>query len=204
MRPRLVIFARAPRLGSVKRRLAREIGDLAALRFYWQTMNDVVQRLSRDRRWDTYLAVTPGSARWPCGVPRLAQGGGDLGDRMTRVIRSLPPGPVVIVGTDIPDIGIAHVARAFAELGHREAVFGPAEDGGYWLVGLRRRPFTPCLDGPIRWSTEHALADSVARLGPRVRVGMLETLIDVDTAADLKKWRDGRGGVPVPRKRKVR
>jgi rSAM/selenodomain-associated transferase 1 len=179
-----------PRLGGVKRRLAREIGDLAALNFYWQTMNAVVRRLSRDRRWETYLAVTPGCARWPDGVPRLPQGGGDLGDRMTRVMRSMPSGPVVIVGTDIPDIGTAHVARAFQVLGHREAVFGPAEDGGYWLVGLRRRPFMPRLDGPIRWSTEHALADSVARLGPRIRVGLLETLIDVDTAADLKIWRD--------------
>ena len=189
MRPRLVIFARVPRLGGVKRRLAREIGDLAALRFYWQTMNAVVGRLARDRRWDTFLAVTPGCARWPCGVPRLPQGGGDLGDRMTRVMRSLPSGPVVIVGTDIPDIGAAHVARAFRVLGNHEAVFGPADDGGYWLVGLRRRPFMPRLDGPIRWSTEHALADSVARLGPRVRAGMLESLIDVDTAADLKAWR---------------
>ena len=204
MRPHLVIFARAPRLGGVKRRLARDIGDLAALRFYFQTMNALVRRLSRDRRWDTYLAVTPGSARWPCGVPRLAQGGGDLGDRMTRVIRSLPPGPAVIVGTDIPDIGTAHVARAFAVLGHHEAVFGPAEDGGYWLVGLRRRPFMPRLDGPIRWSTGHALADSVARLGPRVRVGMLETLIDVDTAADLKRWRERRSSVTAPRNQKVR
>jgi len=190
VRPRLVIFARLPRLGGVKRRLAREIGDLAALRFYRQTMNSVVRRLSRDRRWDSYLAVTPGCARWPCRVPRLPQGGGDLGDRMTRVMRSMPPGPVVVVGTDIPDIGTAHVARAFQMLGDHEAVFGPAEDGGYWLVGLRRRPFMPRLDGPIRWSTEHALADSVARLGPRIRVGMLETLIDVDTAADLNLWRE--------------
>jgi hypothetical protein len=108
---------------------------------------------------------------------------------MDRVMRALPPGPVVIIGTDIPDIAPRHVVAAFAALGRVDAVFGPADDGGYWLIGLRRRPFMPCISGPVRWSSAHALADTRALLGPRVRTVLLETLIDVDDGKSLERWR---------------
>jgi uncharacterized protein len=192
VRPRLVIFAKAPRLGTVKTRLARDIGPVAALQFYVNTMRGITRRLARDPRWDTALAVTPGSGGWPGGVPRIAQGAGDLGDRMDRVVRTAPPGPVVIIGTDIPDIEPRHIADAFARLGDHQAVFGPADDGGYWLIGLRRRPFTPRLAGPVRWSTEHALADTRRLLGPCVTTAMLETLTDVDDGAGLVRWQNAR------------
>jgi hypothetical protein len=95
----------------------------------------------------------------------------------------------VIIGSDIPDIGPRHIAAAFGALGRVNAVFGPADDGGYWLIGLRRRPFRPRLCGPVRWSSAHALADTRALLGPRVRIAMLETLIDVDDGKSLERWR---------------
>ena len=104
-------------------------------------------------------------------------------------MRRMPPGPVVVIGTDIPDIGPDHVEAAFRALGRREAVFGPADDGGYWLIGLRRRPFCPRLTGPVRWSTAHARADTESLLGRRVRAAKLETLIDVDNAESLDRWR---------------
>lgn len=189
MRRHLVIFARAPRLGAVKRRLARDIGVLAAWRFYSTNLDRMLRRLARDRRWESSLAVTGGPARWLVHVRRVEQGRGDLGTRMDRAIRRQPPGPVVIIGTDIPDIAPRHIAAAFAALGRNDAVFGPADDGGYWLIGLRRRPFAPGLIGPVRWSTGHALADTQALLGPRVRVAMLETLTDVDDGASLARWR---------------
>jgi rSAM/selenodomain-associated transferase 1 len=192
VRPRLVIFAKAPRLGTVKTRLARDIGSVAALRFYANTMRRITRRLARDPRWDTVLAVTPGPGGWPAGIPRIAQGTGDLGKRMDRVMRTAPPGPVVIIGTDIPDIEPRHIAEAFARLGDHQAVFGPADDGGYWLIGLRRRPFTPRLTGPVRWSSEHALADTRRLLGAGVTTAMLETLTDVDDGAGLARWRRAR------------
>src|SRR3546814_16124850 len=86
---------------------------------------------------------------------------------MDRVMRVLPPGPAVIIGTDIPDIRPRHAAAAFRALGRHDAVFGPAADGGYWLVGLRRRPTIPRAFDGVRWSTEHALADTRANLRPR-------------------------------------
>jgi hypothetical protein len=194
LRRHLVIFARSPRLGAVKRRLARDIGAVAAWRFYSAVLQRMVMRLARDPRWDCSLATTGGPARWPAHVRRIEQGRGDLGVRMDRVMRVLPPGPVVIIGTDIPDIAPRHIAAAFAALGRVDAVFGPADDGGYWLIGLRRRPFLPRLSGPVRWSSAHALADTRALLGPRVRTVLLETLIDVDDGRSLERWRqNGRG-----------
>jgi rSAM/selenodomain-associated transferase 1 len=189
----LLIFARAPHLGAAKRRLARDIGAVAAQRFYIHTMSSIVRRLSCDPRWRTVLAVTGGATRWPGGVTRMQQPAGSLGRRMDRAIRGMPPGPVVLVGTDIPDLAPRHIAAAFDALGEHDAVFGPATDGGYWLVGLRRRPFQPRLDGPVRWSTEHALADTIANFDPRVRVTMVETLADIDDGEDLARWRAGSG-----------
>ena len=195
--PNLVVFARAPRRGAVKRRLAADIGADAALAFYRRTLDDVLRRLGRDPRWRTWLAVTPDgdAARpglWPSvpGVRLIAQGGGDLGDRMARPLHALPPGPVVIVGTDIPDIAPRHVVDAFAALGTNDMVFGPAADGGYWLVGARRRPrVPPNLFRDVRWSTEHALADTLAGLPRGYRAAMLETLDDVDDGAAYRAWR---------------
>ena len=110
---------------------------------------------------------------------------------MQRIMASVPPGPLVIVGTDIPAIRAAHIAQAFRALGRHDAVFGPAADGGYWLVGLApRRPARPFA--AVRWSTEHALADTLANFAGR-RVAMLRTLHDVDTAADLVRLRAQEG-----------
>jgi rSAM/selenodomain-associated transferase 1 len=180
---RLVIFARQPRLGSGKRRLARDIGASGALNFARTMLAQTLRRLARDRRWITYIAVTPDRSRpWPGAIPVLAQGGGNLGARMARAARALPPGPVVIVGCDIPGLTAPRVAAAFRKLGACDAVFGPAIDGGYWLVGLRRRPRFIDPFANVRWSTRHALADTLANLGG-YRVAMAATLADVDDGA---------------------
>lgn len=185
----LVVFARAARMGRVKSRLARGIGVVAAWQFYRVTLAATLRRLDGDGRWRCWLAVTPDTAAAaprPDGWRPVAQGAGDLGRRMGRVMRSLPPGPAVIVGTDVPDLTAAHVAAAFRALGHHDAVLGPAPDGGYWLVGQRRSPRTPDLFAGVRWSTPHALADTRAN-AVGLSVCMLETLDDIDSADDLAR-----------------
>jgi uncharacterized protein len=91
---------------------------------------------------------------------------------------------VVIVGTDVPRIAPADIARAFRRLGRDDAVFGPAEDGGYWLVGLMRRPRVLRPFADVRWSSPHALADTLANLDDR-SVAFVATLADVDDARGL-------------------
>ena len=178
----VIVFARAPRLGAVKRRQARGIGAMAALRFYRGQLAATL-RAARDGRWRVELAVTPdhAPARWPCGIARVPQGQGDLGVRMGRALARHRR--AVLVGCDIPGLARADIAAAFRALGRAQAVFGPAEDGGYWLVGLGpRRPTRPFAE--VRWSTAHALGDTLANFAGR-RVALLRTLRDVDTAEDL-------------------
>ena len=194
----LAIMAREPRLGVGKRRLARELGDLAAVRFQRLATARLVRRLGSDPRWRTHLVVTPGRAAYRRALPKARgveirpQGRGDLGERLTRVVRTLPRGPVVVIGTDQPDVRPEHVARAFAALGRADAVLGPAADGGYWLVGLARRPAVRAPFTGIRWGGPHALADTLAAFrAAGLSVALLETLADVDTAADVRPhhWR---------------
>jgi rSAM/selenodomain-associated transferase 1 len=187
MRDTVVVFARAPRLGAVKRRLAREIGGRAALRFHMATLTRLLRALAADRRFRTVLAVTPDRARFrlPVRVDRIPQGHGDLGERMHRAFWRFLHSRVIIIGCDIPDAGAHDAAAAFRALGRVPAAFGPAEDGGYWLVAMSpRRPAHPF--GSVRWSTAHALADTLANFSGR-RVIMLRTLHDVDTAADWRR-----------------
>ncbi len=184
----VIVFARAPRLGAVKRRLARGIGAMAALRFYRGQLAATL-RAARDPRWRLVVALTPdrARARWPRRVATVPQGGGDLGARMGRALGAHRR--AVLVGSDIPGLGRGDIAAAFRAFGRADAVFGPAEDGGYWLVGLGpRRPARPFAR--VRWSSAQALADTVANFGGR-RVALLRRLRDVDTEEDLRATRQG-------------
>jgi len=190
VRRTLVIMLKEPRAGRVKTRLGRDIGMTAAAWWFRHQTRQLLRRVA-DPRWTVVLAVAPNnrvasSRVWPAQFARIPQGEGDLGDRMTRALRHAPPGLVCVIGGDIPDITAPRIAEAFAALGSNDAVFGPAPDGGYWLIGLRRvRAVPPTLFAGVRWSSADALADTVATL-PDHSIGYVATLRDVDTAADLK------------------
>ena len=130
-----------------------DIGDVAALRFERAMLGAAVAPA-----WPRpALAAAPRGDAGPqrrraggCGRAACAigpQGAGDLGVRMRRALAACPPGPAVLVGADIPALGAAHIAEAFRLLGRHDLVFGPAEDGGFWLVGARRSPRLPPLFG---------------------------------------------------------
>ncbi len=187
-RRHVFLMVKEPRAGRVKTRLGADIGMTAATWWYRHQVARMIRRLDGPR-WTFRLAVAPDTALhspvWPLRIPRVAQGSGDLGQRMSRLFGAGSPGPAVIVGSDIPDLTARHIVRAFHALGGNDAVFGPGLDGGYWLVGLRRaRPMPPALFRNVRWSTPHALADSVATL-PGHRIAMTDILGDVDRIADL-------------------
>ena len=101
------------------------------------------------------------------------------------MLRQAPPGPVCLIGADVPGIDRQRIAEAFAALGRNDMVFGPAPDGGFWLIGAKRgATLSPRVFDGVRWSTRHALADTRAKL-PGKRIGLVATLRDVDTADDL-------------------
>lgn len=189
-RCRLVVMAKVPVAGLAKTRLARELGVGTATRLARHATAALLARVARHPAWETRLAVTPDSGigwrAWPRCITRDPQGRGDLGQRMQRIMDCTAPGPVVIIGTDVPSIRAVHIRDAFRVLGRHDAVFGAATDGGYWLVGLRRRPHVPGIFGAVRWSSRHALADTLAHLGGRP-VARVATLSDVDTAEDFAR-----------------
>jgi rSAM/selenodomain-associated transferase 1 len=185
-------MAKSPLAGRAKRRLAASVGAIPATRFYRSCLAHTLMRLSSDRRWSTLLAVSPDSEVsapfWPRGIERLPQGQGDLGRRMQRLFRRLPPGPAIIVGSDIPAIAASDIACAFRLLGNADAVFGRSPDGGYWLVGLRRIPRLLAPFAGVRWSGPHALADTLGNLKGS-RIAFAATLSDVDNEEDYRRLR---------------
>jgi glycosyltransferase A (GT-A) superfamily protein (DUF2064 family) len=105
---------------------------------------------------------------------------------MGAIFRNAPKGPVVIVGADIPNITPKLINDAFDALGQHDAVIGPAPDGGYWLIGLKRgaKPVPKSLFESVRWSSETTMLDTLNSLGTE-RVKQISMLRDVDTVADL-------------------
>lgn len=188
-RATLIVMAKAPSLGVGKTRLAAEIGEAEALRINCalqaHTMHAAV-----DPRWRTLLCVTPDDAVeldlpdvWPSDVERIAQGEGDLGDRLARALA--PHRHVAVIGTDCPELTAAHIASAFAALDQAPFALGPAHDGGFWLLAARHGAHAASAMSNVRWSTEHAAADVIRNLGG-ANVALLATLRDVDVAADLR------------------
>ncbi|HNS85429.1 MAG TPA: TIGR04282 family arsenosugar biosynthesis glycosyltransferase [Parvularculaceae bacterium] len=191
MRGTLIIFAKAPVAGRVKTRLGADIGMArAAMLFRLMTAQTVAA--ASNGPWRTMIAIDPPAAAagygalWPQRFERLIQSNGDLGRRMADVFARAPRGPAIIIGADAPGVRAVHIRKAFGALAGHDAVFGPATDGGYWLIGLAgRRAASGLFDG-VRWSSEHALADTIGGLPAGFGVAMIDRLRDMDDACDLK------------------
>ncbi len=183
-------MTKAPVCGAVKTRLSREIGAVAAVAFQRILTAALLREVARDPRFRTALSVSPDAGAYAScwdRTPRFGQGRGGLGQRMQRIFDCHGRGPLIIVGADIPFITRDIIAEAFRLLHGADAVFGPAEDGGYWLVGLRRRPKILAPFKTVRWSSPHALADTLDNLRGH-RVAFAKTLFDIDTAADYRRY----------------
>lgn len=184
--PVVIIFARIPRLGVGKRRLACSIGDRAALRLSTAMLHGLLRRLRGLRGVVRIIAATPDhhAKLRTAGFARVPQGTGNLGARMDRAFRRHPRRRVVLIGSDIPDIVAADIRSALRALAGADAVFGPAEDGGYWLVGMAgRRPAKPFAR--VRWSGPHALADTTVNFQHH-HITLTRTLADLDEIQPIR------------------
>lgn len=103
---------------------------------------------------------------------------------MLAALAEAPPGPAVLIGADIPGVTPAILKRALRACRASDFVFGPAEDGGFWLIGSRRRPPVRMLDA-VGWSRSTTLRDTVAALPEPARVAYVDVLKDVDIVADI-------------------
>lgn len=187
MKPRLYIFAKAPAMGKAKTRLAADIGKVHAHRLYRTMLAKVIQQV-QDPRWDTVLMATParaiGTVREWEGLPQIPQVSGSLSPRLAHVFED--KGPTIVIGTDCPQVTRNDIADGFKVLKKHAAVFGPADDGGFWLMGMNG-PVKPSIFDNVRWSHEDTLSDVETNIdGP---VHHLRTLIDVDDLKALQALR---------------
>jgi uncharacterized protein len=191
-KPTLIIFAKSPRMGLSKTRLAAGIGVVRAWRVK-RALDALTCRIAgQGQSWATLLAIAPVRDEratfprvWPSDLGRIGQGRGDLGERMARALRRFGQGPVCIIGSDLPDLQTRDLSHAFALLRRKDVVFGPASDGGFWLIGMRARCARQARLEAITWSSAQTLAETVASLPQHCRVGYLRELEDVDDATSL-------------------
>ena len=191
----LIIFVKAPRLGTVKKRLARTLGPEAACAAYCQIVELLLERLAASRAVE--LRFTPDDAAleiqpWlrPGWRPQ-PQGPGDLGARMHHAfVSAFQAGAerAVIIGSDCPAVTLTDIADAFAALKQNDLVLGPAVDGGYWLIGLSQPQSE--LFHAIAWSTAAVLDQTLERARQTtLQTALLRTLPDVDTVQDWDHFR---------------
>jgi len=187
VRPRLYIVAKAPIMGRAKTRLAADIGPVHAKRIYRALMAQVLRQV-QDPRWETVLAVTPphllGHVPDWAGIDQIPQVKGSLSPRLAALFGR--KGPTLTIGTDCPQVTATDIADAFKALRSKDYVFGPASDGGFWLMGANG-PLPHGFFDDVRWSHERTLSDVKKQTGGHYRE--LRTLTDVD---DLKALRLSR------------
>lgn len=200
----VLMFVRWPEPGRTKTRLAATLGDEAAARIYERMVELQRGALAPGAAGGRYRLVPYGTpvekagrlALWlndgqPPILDILPQPEGELADRLEHAVRwafeKFRARRVVLIGSDCPSIGEHHLAAAFQALEEADVVFGPATDGGFYLMGLSR-PFPGTFHG-IAYSegtTLEALAGKLRNAGARVDTGTLEQLTDVDEEADLE------------------
>lgn len=186
--PRVGLFARFPTAGQAKTRLIPALGPEGAAALH-RRLTERILALLQDSGLPFELRHTGASiaefrAWLGDAVPLAEQGEGDLGARMAR---ATAVGPAILVGADVPDLAQRHLDRAVAALQTHPAVIGPAEDGGYWLIGLRQP--MPFLFEPMAWGTEVVFAETMQRFTARgITPAILEQLPDLDRPEDLQRW----------------
>ncbi len=193
MKNAIIIFVRHPELGKVKTRLAKDIGNEAALEVYKKLMlhtHNITSQLDC-HKYVFYAGAIIENDLWDSSMYyKKAQAGNDLGSRMQQAFESLfllGYNKVIIIGSDCPGLTANDIENAFEQLHNTDVLLGPAADGGYYLLGLTQ-PF-PELFTNKNWSTDTVLTDTIADIKQSGKqYSLLEQLTDIDTLADLENY----------------
>lgn len=194
----VLIFAKVPRLGFGKSRIAVVLGEAWAFEIACQLLQHTLTICDPFPR--VTVCFTPDEADLS-GLPPMrpswvtsAQGSGDLGERLARAFRrAFQAGAlsVVVIGTDCPEIKSVDIRDAWAALSSHDLVVGPALDGGYWLLGMNR--FIPEVFDGVPWSTDQVLVETLSRSAAlSLRVHLLRKLGDIDTVEDWTRYQTGQ------------
>ncbi len=188
----LLIFTKNPEAGKVKTRLAATLGDEEALSIYKQLLlhtASVSEYVPVDKFVFYSNYIDPEDIWDSQHYYKEVQQGNDLGERMKNgfsLIFQKDYNKVVIIGTDCPDLNAGVILNAFAYLDLHDVVIGPAEDGGYYLLGMKRL-YSELFDN-IRWSTSTVLNETITKCATlQLDCYLLPVLKDIDEEKDLKR-----------------
>ena len=185
----LIIFIRNPILGAVKTRLAKSIGDKKALEVYKDLMVKTREeaKVVSAKRYLFYSKEIK-SDDWPTEYfHKMQQASGDLGQKMKKAFAEVirENSKSLIIGSDCYDLTSSIIEQAFDDLDNNDLIVGPANDGGYYLLGMKKN--NPELFEGIEWSTEVVLQQTLEKANQlELKVKCLQELIDIDNIEDLK------------------
>lgn len=185
----LIVFLKNPILGRVKTRLAKDIGNESALQVYLKLLDINLQCILNFKGevhlyFDSFL---PEEKTYPKHLKLFIQKGNDLGERMSNAFQnSFEKGfkKCIIIGSDCPAIEPKHLEKSLTNFDTTDVVFGPAIDGGYYLLGMNK--YYPELFKNVEWSSEKVLDQSISIcINKNLKHQLLEPLRDIDTKDDL-------------------
>ncbi|PCJ27689.1 MAG: glycosyltransferase [Flavobacteriales bacterium] len=185
----LIVFVKNIKLGKVKTRLAKAIGDEGAFQVYKHLVElteKAIEGVNTTKH--VYFSDSIIDEKWQ-KTSKFVQKGADLGEKMKNSFKNGQKqgfSKIVLIGSDLPKISPEIIQKGFDELEKNEVVFGPAEDGGYYLVGMTKAHF--CIFENKVWSTDSLLEETLAELNEKkIQYSLLEMLNDIDTVEDLRK-----------------
>jgi glycosyltransferase A (GT-A) superfamily protein (DUF2064 family) len=174
LKPALAIMSRVPSKKG-KSRMSAALSPAQREALQWAFLEDLLEKVSLIKEFECYLAVTP------------PQSSGDLGQRMHDIALQLflrGHAPVILIGTDVPLLPPSYLLKALHLLEQNDLVFGPALDGGYYLIGMRK--FTARVFKGISWGSERVLGDTIKMCKEnKLSFGLLDSLMDIDRPGDL-------------------
>ena len=186
----LLIFTRNPQLGKVKTRLAKTFGDKKALEVYKDLLLHTMEA-TKDLDCDVFVFYDEKIEEndiWSTKIyHKFVQSGKDLGEKMQNAFQklfALNYQNCIIIGSDLFDLNEKMIIDAFQLLDKNDAVIGPAEDGGYYLLGLKN--IIPAIFQNKNWGTSSVFADTLKDL-ENLKVDLTKKLNDIDTFENLEK-----------------
>jgi rSAM/selenodomain-associated transferase 1 len=188
----LIIIAKHPEKENVKTRLSGSMTREKRLELYMSMLGNTINRLRTVKGTDTIIAFAPGETKSYFSsfyLQTIPLPTGDLGERMHHAFEQVFRNgyeKAALVGVDIPDLSESIVLKAYEFLTDNDIVFGPAKDGGYYLIGMKR-PYIELFKG-VPWSTAETLKKSIEKVKKKgLSFALTEELYDVDTEKDAKR-----------------
>lgn len=202
MNNNILLFVKYPKNGGVKTRLAKSIGDAAAVSLYKCFVEDILSSL-QGLNAHIWICYYPESAKDDMDIWLgssyfyVLQKGGNLGKRMQHCFKSsFHKGfeKTIVLASDIPEISENIINNAFKILEYKDAVIGPSYDGGYYLVGFNKKSYTTEIFDDISWGTNLVYEETLGKLEAyKLQYSVLDKINDMDTIDDIRKFSTRNG-----------